>query len=181
MSRYQRYVKWRGPSGRREAGLTERALRALARLTTAHRKGILALTGLFVVVAAALGGNVSSRLSQGGFDAPSEQSVQAADVLASQFHNGADNLILLVTARRGTVDSPDVDNAGSVQFSPAPNGRGTEVKVALTYAPPAGRLGSAVATAFGASPDRQVREGLRRFKQRMEAHEVATSDIGSQS
>jgi len=80
-----------------------------------------------------------------------------------------------------TVDSPDVDNAGSVQFSPAPNGRGTEVKVALTYAPPAGRLGSAVATAFGASPDRQVREGLRRFKQRMEAHEVATSDIGSQS
>jgi len=53
--------------------------------------------------------------------------------------------------------------------------------VALTYAPPAGRLGSAVATAFGASPDRQVREGLRRFKQRMEAHEVATSDIGSQS
>ena len=80
-----------------------------------------------------------------------------------------------------TVDSPDVDNAGSVQFSPAPNGRGTEVKVALTYAPPAGRLGSAVATAFGASPDRQVRDGLRRFKQRMEAHEVATSDIGSQS
>ena len=104
-------MKWRGPSGRREAGLTE-ALRALARLTTAHRKGILALTGLFVVVAAALGGNVSSRLSQGGFDAPSEQSVQAADVLASQFHNGADNLILLVTARRGTVDSPDVAAAG---------------------------------------------------------------------
>ena len=49
----------------------------------------------------------------------------------------------------------------------------------LTYAPPAGRLGSAVATVFGASPDRQVREGLRRFKQRMETHEVATSGMRS--
>jgi RND superfamily putative drug exporter len=87
-------------------------LRALARLTTAHRKGILVLTGLFVVVAAALGGNVSSRLSQGGFDASSEQSVLASNVLASQFHNGADNVILLVTARHGTVDSPDVAAAG---------------------------------------------------------------------
>ena len=77
------------------------------------------------------------------------------------------------------VDSPDVDHAGSVQFSPAPNGRGTEVKVVLTYAPPAGHLGSAVATVFGASPDRQVREGLRRLKQRMETHEVATSGMRS--
>jgi uncharacterized membrane protein len=73
------------------------------------------------------------------------------------------------------VDSPDVDHAGSVQFFPAPNGRGTEVKVVLTYAPPAGQLGDVVATVFGASPDRQLREGLRHFKQRMEAHEVATS------
>ena len=77
------------------------------------------------------------------------------------------------------VESPDVDHAGSVQFSPAPNGRGTEVKVVLTYAPPAGRLGDAVATVFGASPDRQVREGLRHFKQRMETGEVATSGTGN--
>jgi len=76
-----------------------------------------------------------------------------------------------------TVDNPDVDNAGFVQFSPAPNGRGTEVKVVLTYAPPAGHLGDTVATIFGTSPHRQVREGLRQFKQRMETHEVATSGI----
>ena len=61
---------------------------------------VLAVAGLFVVGAAALGGNVSSRLSQGGFDAPSEQSVQAANALASRFHNGADNFILLVRARQ---------------------------------------------------------------------------------
>jgi RND superfamily putative drug exporter len=112
MSRYRRYAKRGIRAGGGEAGPAERALRALARLTTAHRKGILVLTGLFVAAAALLGGNVSSRLSQGGFDAASEQSVQAGDVLASEFHNGADNLILLVTARHGTVDSPDVVAAG---------------------------------------------------------------------
>ena len=47
------------------------------------------------------------------------------------------------------------------------------MKVLLTCSPPAGRFGAAVATIFGKSADRQVREGLRRFKQCMEAREVA--------
>jgi RND superfamily putative drug exporter len=84
----------------------------LARFAVGHRKAVLVLTGIFVVAAAALGGNVSSRLSQGGFDAPSEQSVHAADVLASEFHDGADNVVVLVRAQRGGVDSPDVATAG---------------------------------------------------------------------
>jgi RND superfamily putative drug exporter len=91
----------------------ERSLRRLARATTAHRKGIVAGTGLFIVVAAVFGGNVSSRLSQGGFDAPSEQSVHAANVLAARFHNGEDNIVLLVHARSGTVDRADVAAAGT--------------------------------------------------------------------
>ena len=74
-----------------------------------------------------------------------------------------------------SVGESDVDNAGSVRFSPAPGSRGTEVKVILSYAPPAGRVGAAVATIIGRSADRAVREGLRRFKQRMEAREVTTS------
>jgi RND superfamily putative drug exporter len=64
------------------------------------------VTGLFVVVAAFFGGNVASKLSQGGFDAPSEQSVHAANVLASEFHNGSDNFVILVHATSGNVDSP---------------------------------------------------------------------------
>ena len=92
--------------------LAERGLRRLARGIMAHRVAILVLSGLFVVVAALFGGNVASRLSQGGFDANSEQSVQAADVLAAKFHDGADNFILLVHARSGTVDSPAVAAAG---------------------------------------------------------------------
>ena len=74
-----------------------------------------------------------------------------------------------------SVEGAEVDNAGSVRFTPAPGGRGTEVKVLLSYAPPAGRLGTAVATVLGRSGDQQVREDLRRFKQRMEADEVATA------
>ena len=74
-----------------------------------------------------------------------------------------------------SVDGAEVDNAGSVRFTPAPGGRGTEVKVLLSYAPPAGRLGTAVASVLGRSGDQEVREDLRRFKQRMEADEVATA------
>ena len=71
-----------------------------------------------------------------------------------------------------SVGHADVEHAGSVRFTPAPGNRGTEVKVILTYAPPAGRLGAALATLLGRSPDQDIREDLRRFKQRMEAGEV---------
>ncbi len=92
----------------------ERCLRRLAQGHCAHRKGIVVVTGLFVVVAAAASGATSSsRLSQGGFDAPSEQSVQAANVLASEFHDGSDNIILLVHATSGTVDGAAVAAAGA--------------------------------------------------------------------
>ncbi|MEX2222931.1 MAG: SRPBCC family protein [Candidatus Rokuibacteriota bacterium] len=74
-----------------------------------------------------------------------------------------------------SVGDGDVENAGSVRFTPAAGDRGTEVKVILTYAPRAGRLGVGLATLFGASADQEVREDLRRFKQRMEANEVAAS------
>jgi uncharacterized membrane protein len=74
-----------------------------------------------------------------------------------------------------SVEGSDASNAGSVHFETAPGGRGTEVRVALTYTPPAGRLGAVMAIIFGKSADRQVREGLRRFKQRMETHEIAVS------
>jgi uncharacterized membrane protein len=70
----------------------------------------------------------------------------------------------------------EVENAGSIRFTPTAGGRhGTEVKVLLSYAAPAGRLGSAVATILCRSGDRRVREDLRRFKQRMETNEVATN------
>ncbi len=70
----------------------------------------------------------------------------------------------------------DVDNAGSVRFLPAPGGRGTEVKVSLEYNPPGGVIGGAVAKLFGEEPQMQIDGDLRRFKQLMEAGEIATTE-----
>lgn len=79
-----------------------------------------------------------------------------------------------------------VDNAGSVQFEALasggsagansgggqamgnPTGGSTRVHVALSYRPPAGPLGAAVAKMFGAEPSQQIAEDLQKFKQSFE-------------
>ncbi|CAN5331740.1 SRPBCC family protein [soil metagenome] len=61
----------------------------------------------------------------------------------------------------------EVPNSGTVEFLPTRN-RGTEVRVTLTYEPPAGKIGSLVAKLFGEEPSQQVAEDLRRFKRLME-------------
>jgi uncharacterized membrane protein len=69
-----------------------------------------------------------------------------------------------------------IENSGSVRFSPAPGARGTEVRVQLQYNPPAGALGRGIAWAFGEEPDQQIHEDLHRFKQLMETGEIPLSD-----
>lgn len=68
-----------------------------------------------------------------------------------------------------SVGDSAVDTAGSVHFTEAPGGRGTEVQVVLKYDPPAGKLGVAVARMLGQSPSEQIREDLRQLKLTMEA------------
>jgi uncharacterized membrane protein len=75
-----------------------------------------------------------------------------------------------------TVDRSDIVSAGFVQFKPAPGKRGTELRANFRCEVPGGPFGSAVAWAFGDEPAQVVREGLRRFKQLMEAGEIATTD-----
>src|ERR1044071_585431 len=75
-----------------------------------------------------------------------------------------------------SLEGADVDNAGSVRFEPAPEGRGTVVRVTLKYDPPAGKLGSLVAKLWGEEPSQQIEEDLRRFKQVMETGEIATTE-----
>lgn len=75
-----------------------------------------------------------------------------------------------------SVDKETVRNSGRVEFRPAPGGRGTELRVHLTYDPPAGKLGAAVAKLFGDEPSQQLRDDLRRFKQTLETGEVVRSD-----
>jgi len=68
----------------------------------------------------------------------------------------------------------DVDQAGSVRFEPTTGERGTVVTLEVNYEPPAGALGLTVAKILGEDPDKHARENLRRFKQLMEAGEIAT-------
>jgi uncharacterized membrane protein len=70
----------------------------------------------------------------------------------------------------------DVPNSGTVRFLPAPGGRGTELRVDLKYAPPAGFFGASIAKLFGKEPGEQIEGDLRRFKQVMETGEVINSD-----
>jgi uncharacterized membrane protein len=75
-----------------------------------------------------------------------------------------------------SVGSAGIHNAGSVQFVPAPGGRGTEVHVKLRYEMPGGKLGEAVARYFGEDPRQQLDDDLRRFKQVAETGEVVRSE-----
>ena len=69
-----------------------------------------------------------------------------------------------------------IDCAGRVRFAKAKGDRGTEVHVTMDYLPPGGKVGHWIATAFGKSPRRQMREDLRRFKRVMEIGEVLTTE-----
>jgi uncharacterized membrane protein len=75
-----------------------------------------------------------------------------------------------------SVEGAEVDNAGFVRFQAAPAGRGTEVKVVLEYTPPGGMVSTAIAKLFGEEPEQQIGDDLRRFKQLMEAGEIATTE-----
>lgn len=66
-----------------------------------------------------------------------------------------------------SVEGADVPNSGVVEFNPTST-RGTEVRVVLTYEPPAGKLGALVAKLFGEEPSQQVYGDLCRFKSIME-------------
>ncbi|HSH21570.1 MAG TPA: SRPBCC family protein, partial [Candidatus Caenarcaniphilales bacterium] len=70
----------------------------------------------------------------------------------------------------------DVANAGRVQFELAPRNEGTEVRVEMEYAPPAGALAAVVARLAQEEPSQQVAGDLRRFKQVIETGEVVRSE-----
>lgn len=69
----------------------------------------------------------------------------------------------------------DVASAGSVTFKASRRG-GTDVTVSMQYAPPAGRLGSAVAWMVGWAPASELREDLRQLKRMLEYGETSAAD-----
>src|SRR5882762_6520009 len=73
---------------------------------------VLAATAVLVVVAGAFGGGVFGAVKSGGFTDPAAQSSQADRLLAERFGAGDANLVLIVTARGGSVDDPAVASEG---------------------------------------------------------------------
>lgn len=74
-----------------------------------------------------------------------------------------------------STEAADVDHEGWVEFRENLFGRGTEVRVMISYDPPAGAVGKLVAKVMQREPRIQARRELRRFKQLMETGEVSTS------
>lgn len=74
-----------------------------------------------------------------------------------------------------STEEADIDHEGWVEFRDNAFGRGTEVRVMISYDPPAGLVGKLVAKVMQREPRIQARRELRRFKQLMETGEVSTS------
>ncbi len=68
---------------------------------------------LFVIAAGALGGGVDKRLSSGGFADPNAESTKAGDLLRTEFGQQDPNLVMVITAKQGSVDDPANAAAGA--------------------------------------------------------------------
>ncbi len=88
-------------------------LTRVAHLATRHPWAVIASALVFLVVAGGIGGGVAENLTSGGFDDPSTESARADEALADRFDTGVPNVVLVVTAADGDVDSPDVAAAGA--------------------------------------------------------------------
>ena len=73
-----------------------------------------------------------------------------------------------------SAEGADVANSGRIEFRDAGR-RGTVVRAVIAYDPPGGTVGRFIAKLFQREPRIQTRRELHRFKQLMEAGEVATS------
>jgi uncharacterized membrane protein len=75
-----------------------------------------------------------------------------------------------------TIGVSDVTGTGRVEFTPAPGGRGTEVRADISYQPPGGALGAKIARVFRDIPGVKIENQLNTFKQIIETGEEVHSD-----
>ncbi len=69
----------------------------------------------------------------------------------------------------------DIDTAGILELTDAPPGRGTYVRLMMSYDPPGGAIGRGIAKLLQREPGLQARRDLRRFKQLMETGELTVN------
>lgn len=75
-----------------------------------------------------------------------------------------------------TGEGADIEQSGWIELKDAPGDRGTVIRALISYDPPGGVVGKAIAKVFQREPNIQLRRDLRRFKQLMETGEIPTSD-----
>jgi putative drug exporter of the RND superfamily len=87
--------------------------RNIARTIVRYRRLVLVAAVLFMAMAGVLGGSVAAKLTNGGFDDPTAESTLTNDRIAQEFGAGTPNLVLLVAATDGNVDSTASAAAGA--------------------------------------------------------------------
>ena len=75
-----------------------------------------------------------------------------------------------------TLNQTSFAHAGTVRFGPAPYGNETTVTLTLEFRQPVGQVGAITEKLLGYIPEQLALEDLRRFKQLMEAAEIAQSE-----
>jgi len=75
-----------------------------------------------------------------------------------------------------SAEGSEVNNSGTVFFEAGPGGRGTIIRVDLTYSPPGGSVGAGLAKLIGKDGSKMLADDLRAFKQVIETGEVLQSD-----
>lgn len=73
-----------------------------------------------------------------------------------------------------TVPGSDIEHFGHVRFQPAGADEGTQLYVEMSYRPPMGVAGEAVARLLNTITEQQIKEDIRRCKNILEAGEVPT-------
>jgi uncharacterized membrane protein len=79
-----------------------------------------------------------------------------------------------------SIPGSDLATAGSVHFKPTPDRGRTVVTLNMKYDPPAGKIGSRIASWLGQSIEDELDEGLRRFKRLAEAGEITSARMQPQ-
>jgi uncharacterized membrane protein len=76
-----------------------------------------------------------------------------------------------------SVEGSTIRQAGVLRVDPNPDGT-TRLDLRITYNPPAGALGHAVATLLGANPERQLDEDFQRLQSLLETGKTSTPQEG---
>src|SRR2546428_1771280 len=84
----------------------------LGKFVIRRRWLVLGLALALLPVAGRLGGSVQQLLTSAGLNDPASESARAERLLQRRFGTGEPKLLLLVGARQGSVDDPEVARAG---------------------------------------------------------------------